>query len=81
MPPIADIIAAARNCQRAMSLRTAALARRETVDTADAAGRIAAAAVCPCPPGVPVVMPGERISADCARLLNAMGVGKVECVL
>lgn len=27
-----------------------------------AVGRIAARASCPCPPGVPVVMPGEVIS-------------------
>ena len=81
MPPIAGIIAAARGSERAMPLRTAALARRETIDTSAAAGRIAAAAVCPCPPGVPVVMPGERISDDCARMLIAMGVERVECVL
>ncbi len=81
LPPIADIIASAQESERVMPLRAAALARRETVDTAAAAGRTAAAPVCPCPPGVPVVMPGERITPDCTRLLLAMGVERVECVL
>ncbi|MBE6759573.1 MAG: aminotransferase class I/II-fold pyridoxal phosphate-dependent enzyme [Ruminococcaceae bacterium] len=80
LPPIAEIISAARGSERAMPLRAAALARRETVDTAASVGRTAAVPVCPCPPGVPVVMPGERICETCARLLLAMGVDKVECV-
>jgi len=81
LPPIAQIISAARSSERIIPLRAAALAERERVETARAAGRTAAAPVCPCPPGVPVVMPGERISDTCARLLQAMGVEHVECVL
>jgi lysine decarboxylase len=37
---------------------------REIVNLEDAAGRTAAAALTPYPPGIPLVMPGERISAD-----------------
>jgi len=80
-PSIAAVLAAAKNSRQVMPLRTAALAPRETVSCMQAAGRIAAASVCPCPPGVPVVMPGERISEECAGLLSALGVEQVECVL
>jgi len=80
MPPIGEIIDCAKEIEKEMPLRAAALARREIVPCHAAAGRIAAAGVCPCPPGVPIVMPGERISGRCVRLLLAMGVYSVECV-
>ncbi len=81
LPPIGEIIDCAKEIERALSLRAAALAGREMVPCHAATGRIAAAGVCPCPPGVPVIMPGERISGRCARLLSAMGVDSVECVV
>lgn len=79
-PSISQVLEAALTARQAMSLRKAALAESETVCTCCAVGRISAAAVCPCPPGVPVVMPGERISSECARLLLALGVEQVDCV-
>ena len=39
----------------------------------EAAGRIAAEAACPCPPGVPVVMPGERITKEITVFLQRYG--------
>lgn len=45
----------------AVSPREAVLAPSEWVPTEQAAGRIAAQAACPCPPGVPVVMPGNGL--------------------
>ena len=80
-PPIGDIMAIARSSEAKMTVRAAALAPRETVFRAHAAGRIAAASVCPCPPGVPVVMPGEVITPEAAQLLAALGAEQVECVL
>lgn len=80
-PPIGEVLACAGAAERAMSLRAAALSARQTVATADAAGRIAAAGICPCPPGVPVVMPGELISPCCAELLGRLGINAVECVI
>lgn len=80
LPPIGEIIACAKKTETVMPLRAAALAERETVPAGMTPGRIAAAGVCPCPPGVPVVMPGERISPRCAELLRTMGVAEVECV-
>ena len=37
------------------------------------AGRIAAEAACPCPPGIPVVMPGEIITPEAAEFLKSYG--------
>ncbi|WP_328848025.1 Orn/Lys/Arg family decarboxylase [Mycolicibacterium austroafricanum] len=49
--------------------REAFFAADETVALADAAGRIAAEAITPYPPGIPVVMPGERLGKDVVDLL------------
>lgn len=43
-------------------------------------GRICAGVFSPCPPCVPIVMPGERISADAARALVRYGVTDIDVV-
>ncbi len=50
----------------------------EVVETEAAAGRIAAEGVCTCPPGVPVVVYGERISESMARFLRNYGIRRVK---
>lgn len=52
---------------------------RETalISTAQAAGRIAAEAACPCPPGVPVVMPGEIIDTKSVNILLNTGIRQI----
>lgn len=81
VPSIGSVLACAKASRRVMPLRRAALAPRRSVPIGEAAGRIAAAGVCPCPPGVPIVMPGELISPECAELLRALGIDRVECVV
>ena len=54
-------------------LREAVLAPEETVPLECAVGRLAAEAACPCPPGVPIVMPGEYITAEAAEFLRGYG--------
>ena len=54
-------------------LRDAVLAASETVPLPSALGRIAAQAACPCPPGVPVVMPGEEITKEVLGFLQGYG--------
>lgn len=44
-----------------MSLREAVLGKSEFVPREKAVGRISADTACPCPPGIPVYMPGEII--------------------
>lgn len=50
--------------------REAALGRSERVPLAGAAGRIAADIVCPYPPGIPVLYPGEEVSPEAVAYLQ-----------
>jgi arginine decarboxylase len=52
--------------------RDAFFADDESVSLADGGGRIAAEAITPYPPGIPLVMPGERLSDDVLQLLLAL---------
>ena len=54
--------------------REAMLAESERIAVKDAQGRIAAANVQRCPPGVPLVLCGERISEETILLLKSYGV-------
>lgn len=65
---------------RAMTLRQAALSFREQVTPQQAVGRVAACSASPCPPGVPVVLAGERIDQTAASLLIRRGFSAVEVV-
>jgi len=67
--------------ERVMTLREAVLSPHETVPTAEAAGRISAQTVCPCPPGVAVIAPGERIDQALADGLSAAGIATVQVVV
>ena len=53
----------------------------EIVETAAALGKVCAAVACPCPPCIPVVMPGEVITADIIRVLEGYGVEKIRVVM
>lgn len=55
--------------ERVMTLRDAMMSDHEGVPVIDAAGKIAADTVCPCPPGVPVIMPGELIDEGIVKQL------------
>lgn len=54
-------------------LREALFAPKERLPLARAKGRIAAGTACPCPPGIPVVMPGERITEEAVEFLRNYG--------
>lgn len=64
----------------AMTPRQALLAPSARVAARQAAGRIAAQAACPCPPAIPLVMPGERVTAECAELLAQSGILEIQVV-
>jgi len=55
----------------AMLPRDAFFAAKETVAADDAVGRIAAEQMTPYPPGIPVIIPGERITAELLRYLRS----------
>lgn len=54
-------------------LRQAVFAPSHAVPLRQAVGCIAAEAACPCPPGIPVVMPGEEVTGEAARFLAGYG--------
>ncbi|WP_123027439.1 aminotransferase class I/II-fold pyridoxal phosphate-dependent enzyme [Mycolicibacterium stellerae] len=66
----ADVLAV--RPETALTPREAFFAADKTVALAQASGRIAAEAITPYPPGIPLVMPGERFSADVIALLSAL---------
>jgi arginine/lysine/ornithine decarboxylase len=55
------------------SLRAALFAPAETIPLESALGRTAAGTACPCPPGIPVVMPGEEVTKDVIEFLRKYG--------
>ena len=63
--------------EKALTLRQAVLSASEIVDVTKAEGRIAADTACPCPPGVPVVMPGEKIDSAAVKLLESYRLEKI----
>ena len=67
--------------ERVMLPREAYFSRSETVPTEKAVGRICAGVVSPCPPCVPVVMPGEIISEGGAGLLKKFGIMEIRVVI
>lgn len=61
----------------AMSPREVLMHQSEIVLTEQAEGRIAAEAACPCPPGVPVIMPGEIIDRDSIKILLGTRINQI----
>src|SRR5690606_380094 len=58
------------SAQQVMTPREALLGEIEAVPLSDAAGRVSAEIITPYPPGIPVVAPGEIISADIVDYLR-----------
>lgn len=67
MPPCGDspALPALTPPRRALSPREASLSPAESLPLSQALGRVAAAPLAACPPGLPLVMPGEVIEAAC----------------
>lgn len=64
--------------RQVVSPRQAILGISETRPVFFSVGEIAAEAACPCPPGVPVVMPGERITEKAAEFLSTYGISYIK---
>lgn len=63
-----------------LSLREAVLSDSRPVPVSQAAGKVAADIVCPCPPGIPIVMPGEQITIEAAEFLRNYGILKIKVI-
>ena len=66
--------------QRVMGLRDAMLSPRCSMDVEQAEGRISAQVRITCPPGIPLVMPGERLHKDSIKILKKSGIFVVDVV-
>jgi arginine/lysine/ornithine decarboxylase len=53
-----------------VKIKSAFFGKKETIPIKEAVGRIAAEAVVPYPPGVPVIIPGELITEELTEYLN-----------
>ena len=63
--------------EKALPPREAFFSRKKRVPVKEAAGRICAGISSPCPPCVPVVMPGEVISGQAAETMLHYGVAEI----
>ncbi len=63
-----------------LTLREAMFAPWETIPIEDAGGRIAAEVQSPCPPGIPLIMPGEKICKDYIKILKNYGISFIRVV-
>lgn len=64
---------------RVTTPREAYFGRSERVAVGDALGRVAAEAIAPAPPGIPVVVPGERLDLETIGLLRGLARAGVHC--
>lgn len=78
--PLKQIKVLPEKPHKIMSMRNALISKNETLDISDTVNRVAAEAKCPCPPGVPLIMPGELITANLANSLKSYGVLKLKVV-
>ena len=56
--------------EQVLSPRQAVMSPSQMVPVQEAVGRIAAECVAPCPPGIPVCVPGQRIHPEVMNLTN-----------
>lgn len=76
MPETPDFV----RCERVMSVREAMLSLGEEIPVSEAEGRILAAASVGCPPAVPIVVCGQRISREAVEVFKYYGVEKCRVI-
>lgn len=64
--------------QKVLLPRAAMLGEKEIISPEESIGRICAQAICACPPGIPIVMPGELIDEQAAQTIRRSGFELVE---
>lgn len=67
--------------EQAMTIREATFAQSREILAKNSEGRICAATTVSCPPAVPIVMSGERITKEDIRLFKHYGIEKVSVVI
>jgi len=72
--PFGDV--PALTTEMVMTPREAAFAKAEVVPFEQSVGRVCAEIVCPYPPGIPLLVPGERVSREtCQYLMELVKLG------
>ncbi len=66
--------------EKVLSPRQAALCESEEVPLEKSLGRICSLAKVKCPPGIPIVAPGERIDASCMNILKKYSISTMNVV-
>lgn len=66
--------------KKVMSPRAAVFSRQKELPLCDAAGKITGSMVAPCPPGIPLVIPGELICENLICCLESYGISRVNVV-
>lgn len=64
--------------QRAVSVREAVLGPSEVIAVEDSAGRICSSVLVSCPPAIPIVVSGERITREAIAVLQDYGIEAIE---
>lgn len=78
--PLCAPLEAPEPSERVMSIRAAVLAPHELIPVDNALGRVAGAPTVSCPPAIPVVVSGERITDTAIALFKRYGIEKIEVV-
>jgi len=60
--------------------RQAVFSKSEIITINMCKGRIAADIICPCPPGIPAVIPGEEISEQAVNYLSSRNIDEIRVV-
>ncbi len=66
--------------EKKLAVREAVFAESETLSIKDAAGRVAANLVLPCPPGIALAVPGEVITEEIQSLFIKYGIEAINVV-
>ena len=66
--------------ERVMTIRSAVLSPSEEIPINEAEGRICASPTVSCPPAVPIVISGERITEEDVKLLNYYGIKNIRVI-
>ena len=66
--------------EKVMSVRDAIMSESEKIDVTTALNRVCASPTVSCPPAIPIIVSGERISQQSIALFNRYGIKEIEVV-
>lgn len=76
----ADVTMSPLRSEQIISIREAMFAEREHISIKDAEGRICGAPAVSCPPAIPIVVSGEKITAEAIEIFQYYGITEVEVI-